>query len=120
MQQIGQADPVLLTIRVGVSLVFDLAWYVDDAQQVGVHIASVASELRQTLSMPVLLNIGAYATVDGVSPWIVHVNIPATITSVLALLDAGVWDFVVTSTAGEKRALVPTSPARIVALVSVP
>lgn len=108
MPEIGHVERVPLHIHRGGDLVFEFQWWGDEEETIEVPLASAEGKVGINAD-EVLLDLADYCTVLNNK---VSVYVPAELTIGLPVMPRGIWDFFVTTVAGERRP-VARGPARI-------
>lgn len=110
---IGDVKRVPLRIFQGQDLDFDISWFEADGTT-PINMADARAQIRAAAGTPVLFDLSNYITIDGNTPNVAHVLVPASAT--IALEPAwGVWDLNATADdSGEVKKLM-RGYARIIA-----
>ena len=109
---IGDVKRVTLRIFQGQDLDFYVSWFEADGTT-PINMADARAQMRAAAGTPVLLDLSDYITIDGDTPNIAHVLVPASVTRELEPA-WGVWDLNATAADSDEVKKLMRGRARII------
>ena len=91
MKIIGEVESVRLRIYQGADLNFDLEWFQNDGTT-PINMSAIASQVRKAPGGDLILELTDYITIDGDTPNVAHVSVPASVTADLPVMIGARWD----------------------------